>query len=113
MWRLPWSKRSGHEEDPRRSYNVGMRHPESDPEHWPQLFAKQNGRCAICGEPETAPYKGKARRLAIDHDHKTGANRGLLCGKCNRGIGYFADDPARLRAAADYIERHAKEGGEG
>ncbi len=47
-------------------------------------------------------------RLAIDHDHKTGQVRSLLCKKCNGVLGLVDDDPALLRAAADYIERHRK-----
>jgi hypothetical protein len=60
----------------------------------------QDCRCAICA---TYLIQGDAN---ADHDHATGVARGLLCGPCNRGIGHFQDDPARLRAAADYIERH-------
>lgn len=48
-----------------------------------QLFDKQCGVCAICGRP---PHR---RRLAVDHDHKTGSVRGLLCDACNRHVGYF------------------------
>lgn len=60
-------------------------------------LADQGGRCAICLEvPET--------RLAVDHCHRTGTPRGLLCFLCNSALGRFDDDPARLRRAADYLK---------
>lgn len=52
--------------------------------------------CAICRTPE---------ELVGDHDHKTGKPRGILCRNCNLAIGNMHDEPRRLRAAADYIER--------
>ena len=63
------------------------------------LIEKQGGVCAICGRTPT--------RLAswhVDHCHETGVVRGMLCIDCNQGIGKFHEDPARLRAAADYLE---------
>jgi len=60
--------------------------------------------CDICGRPETAQHAGKVRRLAVDHDHVTGALRGVLCGRCNTGLGMFRDDTALIEAAAEYIE---------
>lgn len=58
----------------------------------------QGGLCAICDqEPRKA--------LAVDHDHVTGAIRGLLCHACNLGLGQFGDDIARLRKALMYLER--------
>ena len=66
------------------------------------MIAAQGGVCAICGR---AP-----KRLAswhVDHDHETGEVRGVLCIDCNQGIGKFHEDSARLRAAADYLERRA------
>jgi recombination endonuclease VII len=71
--------------------------------------AAQNGRCAICGCPEAMGQRdrsGNPRRLAVDHDHRTGQVRELLCGSCNAGLGNFRDSPAILEAAAAYLRRH-------
>lgn len=68
------------------------------------LLEQQGGVCAICSQP---PREG--RSLAIDHDHRTGRFRGLLCDDCNRGLGMFRDSPAALVAAAAYlVERGAR-----
>jgi hypothetical protein len=67
------------------------------------LVETQGGRCAICRVD--APG-GKFTKWAVDHCHDSSKVRGLLCGACNMGLGQFGDDPARLRAAADYLERH-------
>lgn len=72
-----------------------------------RMLAEQDGVCAACGRPEKEKRSGKVRHLAVDHCHKTGAIRGLLCGNCNRGIGKFEDNPTLLRQAAGYLERHA------
>ena len=73
------------------------------------MLAAQGGGCAICGTAETRANwrSGKAAAMDVDHDHATGAVRGLLCDSCNRAIGFFADSPDRLRAAIAYLERHA------
>lgn len=70
------------------------------------MVEAQNGLCAICGKPETRLHLGKLKRLATDHCHETKKVRALLCHQCNTGIGSFSDDPALLRAAADYLESH-------
>lgn len=57
----------------------------------------QNDLCAICGKKELK------KSLAIDHDHKTGDVRGLLCQKCNRGIGCFNDSIELLKNASHYL----------
>jgi hypothetical protein len=66
------------------------------------LLLAQHERCAICG---TADWDRKGPQ--VDHCHATGRVRGVLCGNCNQGLGRFHDTPARLRAAADYLERAA------
>lgn len=73
-----------------------------------RLENEQDGCCAICRLPERDIHNvtRKVKNLAVDHDHKTGLIRGLLCAKCNRGLGMFLDNPTLLRAAADYVERH-------
>ncbi|WP_159083913.1 endonuclease VII domain-containing protein [Nocardioides terrigena] len=68
------------------------------------MHDEQGGVCAICHEPEGMTYKGKPKALCVDHDHETGKVRGLLCAACNFALGKFRDNPALLRAAADYLE---------
>lgn len=66
------------------------------------MLEKQNGRCAIC------PFEFGTERMAIariDHCHKTGAVRGLLCGRCNSGLGFFKDTVSRLESAIEYLKR--------
>lgn len=70
------------------------------------LEAQQGGGCAICGE------KCKSGRdLAVDHDHATGAIRGLLCMNCNRAIGWFQEDPELMEKAAQYVRDNLASGG--
>lgn len=56
--------------------------------------------CCICERP---PHS-KRRRLSIDHDHESGAVRGLLCQHCNAALGMFQDSPVLLRKAAEYLQ---------
>lgn len=58
-----------------------------------ELLAQQQGVCAVCSRPETSKQDGKIRSLAVDHDHKTGKVRGLLCKACNLAIGLLNDNP--------------------
>lgn len=60
------------------------------------MMANQNGRCAIC-------KKQDKRRLCLDHCHKTGRPRMLLCNSCNVGLGAFKDTPELLIAATNYL----------
>src|SRR5262249_538961 len=61
-------------------------------------MARQHGCCAIC-------HRGPFKVLQVDHCHDTLRVRGLLCGRCNKALGLFDHDPARLREAAIYLER--------
>lgn len=70
-------------------------------EEYLKLYSDQNGLCAICNsEPNTK------RGLHVDHDHKTGKARGLLCHGCNIAIGNMKEDINILKAAIAYIERY-------
>lgn len=69
-----------------------------------KLFDEQNGFCAICRQPEISIRMGRIRNLAIDHNHTTDKVRGLLCNRCNRGLGYFLDRSALLEAAVSYLK---------
>lgn len=72
-------------------------------EEYETLHAKQNGKCAVCGKPEISTINGNTLSLAVDHCHKTQDIRGLLCLKCNRGLGLFKDSADLLRKAAKYL----------
>lgn len=68
-----------------------------------KMMTRQGGVCAICGKPKSGRRGKRGFSLAIDHCHRTGTVRGLLCNKCNLGIGNFDDDVSRLRRAIAYI----------
>lgn len=80
-------------------------------ERYDEMWAAQNGKCAICGNEETAQhYRSKeVQKLAVDHCHKTGKVRELLCQDCNRGIAKFKEDPTILQKAIEYIIKHQNE----
>jgi hypothetical protein len=69
------------------------------------LFIKQGGLCLICLKPEIIKNKGKEKikDLAVDHNHKTGKIRGLLCHKCNTAIGLMNENPLILDRAKEYL----------
>lgn len=63
-----------------------------------EMYVEQGGACAICLEV--------GHKLVVDHNHKTGEVRRLLCAGCNHGIGRFKDDPELCMRAARYLEVH-------
>ena len=76
-------------------------------EQFTAMSEYQDHKCKICGEEETAlsnQGNGEVKRLSIDHDHDTGQIRGLLCNKCNTGLGGFQDNVETLQRAILYLE---------
>src|SRR4030043_929833 len=68
---------------------------------WQAIFERQQGCCAICGiSQEDLGYT-----LEIDYNHNTGKVRGLLCKKCNLGIGMFGEDVENINKAIRYLEK--------
>lgn len=66
------------------------------------MLEAQGNRCALCGDPP------KRKKLALDHDHHTGAMRAFLCHPCNGALGLFKDDITRLRKAIAYLTAHRR-----
>jgi hypothetical protein len=84
----------------RREYGLSVK-------EYDRRFFEQGGICAVCCRPETTrSLNGRVRRLAVDHDHRTGAIRGLLCGMCNRTLGYFDENRSVFLAMVDYLDKH-------
>ena len=73
-------------------------------EEYNKFLEQQKGLCAICNRPETRKRKNKQPVLSVDHDHKTKEVRGLLCNKCNIGLGGFEDNKEFLKNAIKYID---------
>ena len=86
--------------DLRRQFNC-------TPDQYIELMFECGALCSICKQPEKQINKwGMIQLLAVDHDHKTGKLRGLLCSNCNRGIGFLGDSIENLQAALAYITHH-------
>lgn len=74
------------------------------PEWYEQKLASQGGCCAICKNAVSGDSRFDT--FSIDHDHVTGAIRGLLCHSCNTTLGHANDDPERLVQMAEYLLRY-------
>jgi hypothetical protein len=82
------------------------------PERYDRMLFEQDGVCAICRQPETRRGSGgDLRRLSVDHDHRTGAVRQLLCGRCTSVTWAVEESPGLLDAVRRYLERHARPDG--
>jgi hypothetical protein len=91
-----------HDRTLRRSYGIGR-------EEYLTILEAQGGVCAICRKPERRKIaRGKPTNLCVDHNHRTGKIRGLLCAGCNAAIGHLNDDIAVVVALIDYLKMHTE-----
>jgi len=81
--------------DLKRNYGITLK------EHQ-EMYDNQNGVCAICKKSGD----GKWKKLCVDHDHKTGKVRQLLCRRCNMILGQAYDDSGLLADMITYLNRH-------
>lgn len=79
----------------KHQYNLSL-------DNYNEMLKTQNGVCAICKGNDNGPWG----TLSVDHCHSTGNVRGLLCAKCNKGLGQFNDDTKLFNLAIEYIEKH-------
>jgi hypothetical protein len=79
-------------------YKYGITH-----EQYEEMLEKQDHRCAICSIEEKYAENS---RLCVDHNHETNELRGLLCKKCNQGIGLFQDNADFCDSAGRYLRLH-------
>lgn len=74
-------------------------------EDYYNMLAAQDNKCAVCESEEVNNSRVSSNKLFIDHCHDTGKVRGLLCSKCNHGIGLLNDDTALLQKAIEYLNK--------
>jgi len=75
------------------------------------LWSKQQGRCGGCEEELAHPLRKEMRtgvKPQVDHDHKTGEVRGILCRRCNMFLGKIRDNKEILRNLAEYLQLHGE-----
>ena len=72
------------------------------------LYEKQHGKCLICGRHFEEVSTNRTKTACVDHDHKTGVVRGLLCWNCNVAIGKLGDNPDAVLNAYKYLKGELK-----
>ncbi|MBA4365835.1 MAG: hypothetical protein C0398_07565 [Coprothermobacter sp.] len=87
------------------SYNYSLKRYGITRAQYDAVFALQGGKCAVCGTSAVGGVRGRSKMLCVDHDHKTGKIRGLLCRSCNIAAGSLKDDPDRALLLAEYLKR--------
>ncbi len=96
-WSLNWHRKTGWKHKLDKNYGIGAS------KYYDKKFVDQNGVCEICGKTDVTKQK-----LSLDHNHKTGQWRGLLCKKCNTALGVLhADETLELlHTAIKYMEKY-------
>ena len=96
-----------HKMSPEASRHYGLkRHYKISLTEYTQMYMAQDGKCAICGNPETTMLHGKVRDMSVDHNHVTGANRELLCNACNHVLGEAKENLNTLLNSVLYLCKH-------
>ena len=108
---MPWepgAKRNSPSATPeyKRNYNL-MKNYGITSADYDDMLKKQDYKCAICQSPST---NSRSKYFMVDHDHDTGAVRGLLCHKCNTLLGHANDDTTILNNAIKYLNSSRDEG---
>lgn len=76
-------------------------------EEYTNMLNAQRGLCAICNQPfQKHPRNGEVEMFCVDHNHETGAIRGLLCASCNTLLGFAKDDTDILGSAITYLKEY-------
>ena len=102
-------KKTQRQADPLQSRRQAVRRYGITLLEYDRMLEKQGHVCAICSNPETKIVRGREAALAVDHCHETGKVRGLLCDRCNRGLGSFDDSSERLINASNYLKEHTND----
>ena len=80
----------------KRNYGISL-------DDFETMLAMQDGCCAICGREKPSDYKSKSGFFHVDHCHRTGMVRGILCFRCNVAIGHLKDNAKLVRRALEYL----------
>ena len=92
--RAAWNKAHGKYYTTEKRRNKTLRQYGLNESTYNDMFDEQGGKCKICS---------RELPLVVDHCHESDRIRGLLCDRCNVGLGCFQDDPDRLRSAIEYL----------
>lgn len=98
-----WNKNNNHKHQFRQQlkkrYNMTL-------DDYDLMFELQGGKCAICSQPEQQEFSGVVRRLSVDHNHKNGKVRKLLCQRCNAAIGMVKENIGILLNIIEYLNEY-------